>query len=139
MSYSLEHSIALGTLFKKSELDWESGDYGHANFKLNDALRPIFGAQVFTSLEKTYSMNCLQLIYTPLLGRVYVPTGRSMAASLVYAPSGIDQGESPVVLIRYGKGFVGYTGDYGNEQGSQALIVAMLGKPPIPFVSLLNQ
>jgi len=136
MFYSLTDSFALKDLFETFDLDWALGDYGRAKFSLNAALRPVFGAQVFARLEQTYDMKCLQLLYAPLFGRVYVPTGRSRSASLLYAPSGIDQGESPAVFTRYGQGFLGYVGDFANEEGSQALTMAMLGTPFLPFSPL---
>ncbi len=34
---------------------------------LNEAVKPICGGQVFAGLGKTYDMECLHLLYTPLL------------------------------------------------------------------------
>ena len=114
----------LGDLFQKFDLGWKSGDYHRTTFILNEAMKPIFGQQAYKTLEKSYSMKCLHLQNTPASARVYVPTESSRA---------VDQLQCPAVFHKYGEGFVGYIGDVNNEEGSEALTLAMLGNA---FLSL---
>lgn len=129
MFYALTDSFALKDLFETFEVDWALGGYGREEFSLNTALRPIFGAEVFARLKQTYDMKCLRLVYAPLLSRVYLPTGSSESATLLYAASGLDQRETGAVFTQYSQGFLGYIGDFANEEGSQALTMAMIGSP----------
>lgn len=132
----------LDSLFKKFQLEWTGGDYHRTTFNLNPAVKPVFGDQIYKKLEKSYSMKCLHLQKTPIVSRVYVPTESSRTASMVFAPEEVDQNQSPAVFYGYGQGFVGYVGDVNNEQGSQALTLAMLGTSLLPSCGvgfILNQ
>ena len=117
----------LGHLFNKFELQWKSGDYHRTTFALNDAVKPVFGEQIYKKLEKSYSMKSLHLQYTPSTAKVYVPTESSRVESRVFPPGAVEQLQTPAVFHKYGQGFLGYIGDVNNEEGSQALLLAMLG------------
>ncbi|KAL8682717.1 MAG: hypothetical protein Q9186_001228 [Xanthomendoza sp. 1 TL-2023] len=52
----------------------------------------------------------------------------ALQKQLVFAPSAVDQQQSPAVFSKHGSGWIGYIGDVNNEGASQALTMALLGK-----------
>ena len=124
---SFVRPLDLVSLFKKFELEWTGGDYHRTTFALNAAAKPVFGESIYKKLEKSYSMKSLHLKKTPSSARVYIPTESSRTDSMVFSPSEVDQQQSPAVFYKYDQGYVGYIGDVNNEEGSQALTMAMLG------------
>ena len=59
---------------------------------------------------------------------VYAPDSASRTQSMVFPPSTVDQGQAPVVLAKCGDGEVGYVGDVNGEEGTQALLLVLIGR-----------
>ena len=72
-------------------------------------------------------MKALHVKDTPSSARVYSPTPDSREQSLGSYGLSVDQSQSPAVFARCGQGCLGYIGDVNNEEGSQALILVMIG------------
>ena len=59
---------------------------------------------------------------------IYAPSSASRTQAMVFPPSTVDQAQTPAVLEKCGKGEVGYVGDVNGEEGTQALLLVMVGK-----------
>ena len=116
--------INLVDLFGRFGLCWELGSGHRGAYKLNEVVKPTFGSDNFATLEKRYSMRCIQLLDTPIFSRVYTPAARP-AISDLFSP--YETGPSPAIFARYGQGFFGFIGDLQNQKGSQSLTLAMIG------------
>ncbi|KAL8996184.1 MAG: hypothetical protein Q9169_004250 [Polycauliona sp. 2 TL-2023] len=115
-------------MFRSFGLPWEFGDYHRSTFYLSQKIKSVLGHQRAIELEREYSMKAVHLKHTLVDSRAYVPLEQSHTQSHVFAPSNVDQGQTPAVFAKHGSGWVGYIGDVNNEQGSRALIMALLGK-----------
>ncbi|KAI0418928.1 hypothetical protein F5X98DRAFT_96240 [Xylaria grammica] len=94
--------------FGKIGLPWKRGDY----YRTNVSLRP--GAvddRLKTQLVPTYSQKAL-----------YV---QGVARSDVWYAG--ERGEVAVAFTKVGNGMLGYVGDVNGEDGSEAVVIAMLG------------
>ncbi|KAL8672224.1 MAG: hypothetical protein Q9168_003296 [Polycauliona sp. 1 TL-2023] len=130
----------MNRMFRNFDLPWEFGAYHRTTFYLSQKIKSILGHQRAIELEREYSMKAVHLKHTPIDSRAYVPLEQSRTQSNVFAPSTVDQGETPAVFAKHGAGWVGYVGDVNNEQGSQALIMALLAHPtPQPQFPPVNQ
>lgn len=123
----------LNAFYTRMGLPWRVGDYHRTTFYRNPAFTAIFGPQLHTSLEDSYSMKTLHLQHVTPAARIYVPEASSRIQSMVFAPAEVDLQQCPAVFSPYGKGYLGYIGDVNNEEGSQKLLAAMLRKsnPPL--------
>lgn len=124
----------LDAFYTRISLPWRVGDYHRTTFYRNPAFRAIFGPQLHTSLEDSYSMKTLHLQHVTQAARVYVPEASSRTQSMVFAPAEVDLQQCPAVFSPYGKGFIGYIGDVNNEEGSRKLLTAMLRKSDQPRI-----
>ncbi|MCJ1459079.1 hypothetical protein MMC28_009456 [Mycoblastus sanguinarius] len=113
-------------MFRNMQLPWGFGDYYRADFLLNPTFESIFGSQMFVTLKKSYSMKTVHLQNVPAEARIYLPKDKSYTQSMASSPSKTDTTQCPAVLQKHGEGFVGFIGDVNNENGSQALMMAML-------------
>ena len=77
-------------------------------------------------LEGSYSQKAVFLAGVSRGDAIYVPSSRSRTQSMVFAPESVDVGQTPVALAKVGDGLVGYVGDVNNEEGSQAVVHAMV-------------
>ncbi|KAL8689971.1 MAG: hypothetical protein Q9224_004516, partial [Gallowayella concinna] len=100
----------LARMFRSFGLSWEFGSYHRSTFYLS---------------QKT-NMKAVHLKNTPIDSRIYVPLEQSRTQSGVFAPSAVDQQQSPAVFSKHGSGWIGYIGDVNNEGASQALTMALL-------------
>ncbi|KAL8746867.1 MAG: hypothetical protein Q9184_007687 [Pyrenodesmia sp. 2 TL-2023] len=107
-------------------LPWKYGDYHRTTFYLSQRMKNVIGQDRAASLLREYSMKANHLKKVPERSRVYVPLEQSQTQSAVFPPSSVDQGQTPAAFHKYGEGWVGFIGDVNNEQGSQALLMAML-------------
>lgn len=114
-------------LFTRFGFQWKSGDYHRTTFALNEDFRALFGDQLYSTLESSYCVKALHVKHVPYNARIYSPTEESRTQSRVFPAGHVDQAQSPAVLTRCGKGWFGYLGDVNNEEGSQALLTAMIG------------
>lgn len=110
------------------DLAWEWGDYHRTVFALNPAFRPVFGYQAFGTLQRSYSMKTVHLKHVDPAAKIYVPTDASHTQSAVFPPTAVDKAQCPAVLQKHGEGFIGFIGDVNNENGTQSLLMAILGK-----------
>lgn len=114
-------------LFTRFGLQWKSGDYHRTTFALNEVFQPIFGNQLYSTLKSSYCVKALHVNHVHYNARVYSPAPTSTTQSHVFPAASVDQSQSPAVFTRCGHGYLGYLGDVNNEEGSQALLMAMLG------------
>ncbi|KAI4284336.1 MAG: hypothetical protein L6R38_001491 [Xanthoria sp. 2 TBL-2021] len=113
-------------MFRSFGLPWEFGNYHRTTFYLGQNIKSVLGHQRSIELEREYSMKAVHLKNTPVDSRVYVPLEQSRTQSMVFAPTAVDQEETPAAFSKHGSGWIGYVGDVNNEQGSRALIMALL-------------
>ncbi|KAI4274378.1 MAG: hypothetical protein LQ337_003977 [Flavoplaca oasis] len=118
----------LNRMFQSFGLPWEFGAYHRTTFYLSQNTKSVLGHQRAIELEREYSMKAVHLKNTPVASRLYVPIEQSRTESRVFPPSAVDQEETPAAFSRHGSGWIGYVGDVNNEQGSRALIMALLGE-----------
>lgn len=118
-------------LWQNFEQPWKSGDYHRTTFYLSQKVKTILGSQRAAGLEREYSAKALHLKDVPVASRVYVPLEQSRIESRVFAPQAVDNSQTPAAYHKYDDGWVGYIGDVNNEDGSQALLLAMLGRPSL--------
>ncbi|KAI4116013.1 MAG: hypothetical protein LQ345_003493 [Seirophora villosa] len=118
----------MSKLWKNFNEPWASGDYHRSTFYLSQRMKNVFGSQRARSLLSEYSMKALHLANVPVGSRVYVPLEQSRTESRVFPPTAVDNSQTPAAFHKYGDGWLGYIGDVNNENGSQALLMAMLGK-----------
>lgn len=117
-------------------LPWKYGDYHRSTFFRNPAFRDVLGPQLYNSLEESYSMKTLHLKNVPADARVYIPEASSRTQSAVFPAAAVDLHQCPAAFAKCGRGYVGYIGDVNNEEGSQKLLMAMLGKSNSTFSCL---
>lgn len=122
----------LDAFYRRIDVPWRVGDYHRTTFYRNPAFKAIFGSQLHTSLEDSYSMKAVHLKHITPAARVYVPDASSRTQSMVFAPAAVDLQQCPAVFAPYGKGYIGYIGDVNNEEGSRKLLAAMLRKSDPP-------
>ena len=108
-------------LFQNFDLQWKTGNYERDTFSLNPAAHGVFGEDVYATLAPSYSMKALHL-------KGAVPASAKIYTAEDEAPTAVDSQQSPTVFARYGRGFVGYVGDVNQEEGSNALVMAILGQ-----------
>jgi hypothetical protein len=115
-------------LSENMDLSWGMGNYHRTTFALNPAFKSVFGAGAFASLQQSYSMKTIHLKEVPAEAKIYIATENSRTQSLVFPPSKVDTAQCPAVLEKHGDGYMGFIGDVNNEDGTQALLMAMLGE-----------
>ena len=79
-----------------------------------------------SSLLNEYSQKAVFLSNVAQSDSLYLPSSDSMTQSLVFSPQSVKQDQTPLAFTKVGDGWLGYVGDVNNEQGSQAVILAML-------------
>lgn len=125
---SFVRSTNMLKLWENFELPWKRGDYHRTTFYLSQRMKNVLGSQRAAGLEREYSAKALHLENVPTDSKVYVPLEQSRLESRVWAPSPVDQSQTPAAFHKYGNGWLGYIGDVNNETGSQSLLMALLGK-----------
>jgi hypothetical protein len=75
-----------------------------------------------SSLANAYSQKAVFLSNVAQSDSLYLPS----SDSLVFSSRSVDQNTTPSALAKVGDGWLGYIGDVNNEQGSQAVILAMV-------------
>ncbi|KAL8911603.1 MAG: hypothetical protein Q9171_003268 [Xanthocarpia ochracea] len=125
----LHRTTNMDNLWSIFGLPWKYGDYHRTTFYLSQRMKTIIGQDRAVRLLREYSMKANHLKNVTERWRVYVPLEQSQSQSAVFPPSAMDQGQTPAAFHKYGEGWLGFIGDVNNEQGTQALLMAMLGKP----------
>lgn len=102
--------------------------FERTNLTLNTTMvmKEKFGENAFQYLEDTYWMEAVHLEGVAKQDQVYLPTLQrdypAVEALEIFTHA------TPSAFRKHGKGFLGYVGDTKLGHGTQALIVAMLGK-----------
>ena len=115
------------SMCQNMQLPWGWGDYHRTVFVLNPAFAPVFG-ESYKTLEQSYSMKAVHLTNVHPAAKIYAPTNDSRVQSFVFPASPVDTAQTPAVWQKHGQGHIAYIGDVNNESGSQALIMAILGR-----------
>lgn len=112
--------------FKKWDLPWSFGSYFRSTFTLNPAGIPtVLDA---SKLFPVYSMNTISLKGARMDEAIYALTSESFLETPIHPPLRFtteDIGNSPVVLGRVGKGYLGFAGDVNCEQETTHALLAM--------------
>lgn len=125
---SFVRPLNMDSLWSIFGLPWKYGDYHRTTFYLSQRMKNVIGHDRAARLLKEYSMKANHLKNVPEGSRVYVPLEQSQTQSAVFPPSSVNQSQTPAAFHKYGEGWLGFIGDVNNEQGTQALLMAMLGK-----------
>jgi hypothetical protein len=91
---------------------WESGDYCRKMFSQNRQANPTLLRRRSPELPEQYSMKALHLNGIAPGDRVNVST---------------DSDQGPAVFSKYGKGYLGWSGDVNTEHGTTELLLTMCG------------
>lgn len=98
-------------------------EYGRTELRL---MKEKFGSDAFKFIEKSYALKAVHLKGVARDDQIYVS-----AKELDYPRfqvTGMFQDTTPSAFHKHGSGYLGYVGDTRLGHGTQALIVAMLGK-----------
>ena len=117
----------LDAFFAAFGVRWKNGDYHRSTFVLNEAFKDRFGADRFKKLPPSYSMKALHVDGASSSAMIYAPNSASRTQSMVFMPSSVDLAQAPAVLEKCGQGELGYVGDVNPEEGTQALLLVMVG------------
>ena len=104
-------------------LPWESGDYHRTTVHLNSQAQ----ALPLKGLPSSYSQKAVFLKNVASEAAWYLPSQESRTESHVFAPTPVDNRQTPVAFDAIGKGHLGYIGDVNGEEGSTAVVLAMCG------------
>ncbi|KAL8955237.1 MAG: hypothetical protein Q9183_006733 [Haloplaca sp. 2 TL-2023] len=115
-------------LWQNFGVPWTKGDYHRSTFSLSQGTKLFFGSQGMSACDNEYSMKAVHVEGATDDSKIYVPLEQSRVESRVFRPDLVDQRQSPAVWAKLGKGWLGYIGDVNNEEGSQKLLMVMLGK-----------
>ena len=124
-------------LFATFRRQWKDGDYHRTTFARNEAFNTVFGNQLYQALVSSYCVKALHVKHVPYNARVYSLTTESRTQSHVIPATSVDLDQSPAVFTKCGEGFLGYIGDVNNEDGSRALLLAMIGTI-LPWTSIMD-
>jgi hypothetical protein len=108
-------------------LPWKFGDYHRTTFHLNrDALKLDDG--VVEKLQAAYSQKAVHLKGVAREHAWYLPGTDSTTQTFVFPTAPIQNMEqTPMAFAKVGEGFVGYTGDVNQEEGTNLALMQMLG------------
>jgi hypothetical protein len=112
-------------------LPWRSGSYQRTTVTLN----PAAGGRPSTTsspggdrLPASFSQKAVFLKNVDKSAAWYLPTPDSVTESHVFKPSPVQKtSETPVAFVRVGNGWLGYVGDVNAEEGTDAVVLGMLG------------
>jgi hypothetical protein len=113
-------------LFAGFGLAWKHGDYHRTTFQFNPSCSLPAGA-VKDSFPPAYSMKVLHIMDARQEEKIFVPVPEGKTQSLVFPPTFVDQAQAAVVGTKIGDGYLFYTGDVNGEEGSDKVILALLG------------
>ncbi|RMZ85141.1 hypothetical protein DV738_g37, partial [Chaetothyriales sp. CBS 135597] len=111
-------------LEKTWNLPWKFGSYHRTIVALNKVAD---GIPPGVKLPSSYSQKAVFLTNVNKNAAWYLPTEDSVVDSAVFAPNPVPTNETPIVFAKVGKGWLGYIGDVNAEEGSDAVVLAMLG------------
>lgn len=113
--------------FEKSwSLPWKYGSYHRTTVHLNTSSfgRPESG------LPLSYSQKAVNVKNIASVSAWYLPGEDSVVESRVFDADPIaDKTQAPVVFLKVGKGYLGYTGDVNAEEETAVVVLAMLRLP----------
>lgn len=113
---------------KTMKLPWTFGGYYQTTHYLQPN-HPAISKTGSRLLEPSYSMKSVHMQGVNPQDRIYQSNENSYTQSMVFAPEEANKEESPAVLTRVGKGWLGWQGDVNAEIGTMYCILAMLGLP----------
>ncbi|KAJ2896267.1 hypothetical protein MKZ38_005721 [Zalerion maritima] len=109
--------------FEKSwSLPWKFAGYYRTTVFRNESSfgRPNSG------LPASYSQKAVNLKHVPRTSAWYLPDEDSVLESVVFGGAQIeDKTQAPVVFLKVGEGWLGYTGDVNAEDGTTAVVLGM--------------
>ena len=103
-------------------------EYGRTDLRLNPSrtMEAKFGSDAFKFIEMSYPLKAVHLKGVAGDDQIYV-SGKELDYPEIRI-TGVFEDTTPSAFRRHGSGYLGYVGDTELEHGTQALIVAMLGK-----------
>jgi hypothetical protein len=107
-------------------LPWQHGDYHRSDFHLNPSCSLPTGVAP-NSLPAPYSMKVLHIKNARPHEKIFVPVANAMTQSHVFPPEYVDQAQGAVVGAKVGNGYLVYVRDVNAEEGSNNIILSLLG------------
>jgi hypothetical protein len=107
-------------------LPWQHGDYHRSDFHLNPSCSLPTGVAP-NSLPAPYSMKVLHVKNARPYEKIFVPVVNVMTQSHVFPPEYVDQAQAAVVGAKVGNGYLVYVRDVNAEEGSNNIILSLLG------------
>ena len=108
------------------DLPWQHGDYHRTEFQLNPSCSLPIGVAL-NKLLTLYSMKVLHVKNARPDEKIFVPVPNAMTQSNVFPPEYVDQAQAAVVGAKVGNGYLVYIGDVNAEEGSDKIILSLLG------------
>ena len=105
--------------FKKMGFPWTFGSYCRTDDYVQRA------ANRFSGLPGAYSNKATRLAHVDPSDRLYAPIESSRVQSMVFAPEPVKTDEASVVLAKKSKGYLGYTGDVNDEEGTAIVVTSI--------------
>ena len=108
------------------DLPWQHSDYHRTEFQLNPSYSLPIGV-ASNKLPAPYSMKVLHVKNARPDEKIFVPVPNAMTQSNVFPPEHVDQAQAAVVGAKVGNGYLVYIGDVNTEEGSDKIILSLLG------------
>ncbi|RVX73702.1 hypothetical protein B0A52_02592 [Exophiala mesophila] len=116
--------IDLQKFFSRWNLPWKSGTYLRTTVALNHTAEGV----PKSGLPSSYSQKAVFLAGVDSSAAWYLPTESSVVESLVFASEPITRtSETPIAFTKVGNGWLGFVGDVNGEEGTDAVVLGMLG------------
>lgn len=107
-------------------LPWEFGQYERTTVVFHNSAIGRPHSHWRYGMPAAYSSKAVFLKKVAPYDAWYMSMSESMSESLVFAPSPVEQ-QTSVAFAEVGNGWLGYTGDVNNEDGTNAAVLAMMG------------
>ncbi|OAL18622.1 hypothetical protein AYO22_10599 [Fonsecaea multimorphosa] len=124
-SSTIRPSDLRGYFNKKWNLPWKQGSYHRTTVTLNQTAEKVPTGRVPSS----YSQKAVFLADVDKTAAWYLPTNDSVTESHVFPAAPVPTSETPVACAKMGNGWLGYIGDVNAEEGTDDVVLAMLGVP----------
>ncbi|KAH8589778.1 hypothetical protein B0O99DRAFT_636194 [Bisporella sp. PMI_857] len=119
----IRRDVLGGYFNKKWDLAWEVGSYQRTTVALNQTAKGLPPG----SLPSSYSQKAVFLANVNSNAAWYLPTEGSVIESRVFYPEPVATSETPAAYTEVGNGWLGYVGDVNAEEGTDAVVLGMLG------------
>lgn len=107
-------------------LPWEFGQYERTTVIFQNSANGRPHSHWRNGMPAAYSSKAVFLKNVAPYDAWYVSSSGSMSESLVFGPSPVEE-QTSVAFAEVGNGWLGYTGDVNNEDGTTAAVLAMMG------------